>query len=230
MTTSGTTSFNPGTGSLVVSAFARIGMRPSELVAQHFFDAGNEANLVNVELCSRLPNLWKTELYSVALVAGTATYTLPARLINYMAVYINVDDGGSAYDRILAPLSTFEYAAQPNKTTQAPPTSFWFERLTTPQMTFWPVPDDSATYTLNIQAMMQIEDASIPGGTTINMPYRFLDCFVAKLAHRLARLYRPEQEALRKADADEAWQVAATEDTEGVPIYIMPGLSSYYYY
>lgn len=228
MTTSGTTAFDPSIGSLAISAFARIGMRPPELSQQHWFDASVEANLVQVDMTSRQPNLWTSELYSTPLVAGTATYTLPARLMNYTAVYLNVDDGGSAYDRILAPLSAFEYASQPDKTTQAPPTSFWFNRLITPQITFWPVPDDSAIYTLFIRALMQIEDATLPAGATLDMPYRFMDCFVAKLAHRLARIYRPEQEAIRKVDADEAWMVAATEDTEQVPLFVIPGLSSYY--
>jgi hypothetical protein len=229
MATSGTVAFNPSTGSLVVSAFGRLGLRPSELTSQHFFDAANEANFVNVDMCNRLPLLWQSELYEVELEEGVATYTLPARLINYMAVYITVDDGGDAYDRILAPLSTFEYAALPNKTTEGPPTSFWFNRLETPQISFWPVPDEDDVYTLKIQAMMQIEDASLPAGTTINMPYRFLDVFVAKLAHRLARIYRPERETLLKADAEEAWQVAATEDVEQVPLFVLPGLGSYYW-
>jgi hypothetical protein len=206
-------------------------MQPSELSVQHFFDAANEANFVNVDMCNRLPNLWKSELYSVTLSQGVATYTLPERLINFMAVYLNVDygDPSSTTDRILTPISTYEYASIPNKATQAPPTSYWFNRQSIPQIVMWPTPDNTATYTLKMQSMMQIEDASLASGTTIDMPYRFLDCFVAKLAHRLARIYRPQQEQLRKADADEAWAVAATEDTEPVPMFVIPNLGSYKY-
>jgi hypothetical protein len=74
----------------------------------------------------------------------------------------------------------------------------------------------------------QIQDAAYTGGTTPEIPYRFLDAWSAGLAHRLARIYAPTLEAQRKADAMEAWQVAATQDTENAPMYITPGLSSYW--
>jgi hypothetical protein len=60
------------------------------------------------------------------------------------------------------------------------------------------------------------------------MPYRWLDAFVAGLAHRLARAYKPALEQIRKADADEAWGIAANQDVENLPIYITPALGSYY--
>jgi Trk K+ transport system NAD-binding subunit len=51
---------------------------------------------------------------------------------------------------------------------------------------------------------------------------------VAKLAHRLARIYAPDKEMLRKADADEAWAVFATTDQEAVPIYFSMNTGGYY--
>lgn len=229
MTTSGTVAFNPSAGDFLLSAYARIGLRRSQLTTQHLTDAATEANLVQVEMANKQPNLWKSELVTVPLVTGTATYTLTARTISFMAVYLTVDtgDSGSTYDRILAPLSTFEYDAMPNKTTQAPPTSYWFNRQTIPTITMWPVPDDTATYFLNLQSLLQIEDVNVAGGATIDMPYRWLDAFTAKLAHRLARIYRPELEAVRKADADEAWNTAGGEDIEYVPMYILPQVNFY---
>ena len=99
---------------------------------------------------------------------------------------------------------------------------------TTPQITLWPVPDGSATYTLNLRMLHQIEDASIPNGTTLAIPYRWLDAYVAALAHRLSRIYAPDKEAIRKQDADTAWTKAALRDTEDVPFYIAPQTQSYW--
>ena len=51
---------------------------------------------------------------------------------------------------------------------------------------------------------------------------------MAGLAHRLARIWQPGVEAQRKADADEAWAIAAAQDTENAPVTIAPRLSSYF--
>lgn len=228
MATTGTFAFNPATSGLMLSAFARIGIRRTQVTSEHMADADVESNLVQVDMANRQPNLWTDELYEIPLIQGTATYALPARMIAIQAAYISIDSNGVTTDRILWPLSTFEYASLPDKTTQAPPTSYWYNRQITPEITLWQVPDHTDTYTLKLRILHQIEDASLVGGTTLEMPYRFLDVFVAKLAHRLARIYAPDKEALRKADADEAWMVAATQDQEDVPMYIAPGLNGYY--
>jgi len=230
MGTSGTYAFAPSSGDLMLNAFGRIGIRRTEEVQQHLADAITEMNLLQVEFSNRLPNLWLSELYEVQLVQGQATYTLPSRLISPMAVYMTVSPVGSSesYDRILNPISTFEWSSLPDKTTQASPTCFWFNRQVAPQITLWQVPDASATYTLNVQIISQPQDATLPNGSTPNLPYRWFDAFTAALAARLAVIYRPELEDKRKADAERAWQIAAAQDSENVPIFIYPALSTYW--
>lgn len=230
MATSGTYSWSPSTGDLMLTAFGRIGIRRTEEVQQHLADAITEMNLLQVEFSNKLPNLWLSELYEVPLTQGTATYTLPARLISPMAVYLTVDPGGSgqSFDRILNPISTYEYASLPNKEFQAQPTCYWFNRQVEPQVTLWQVPDNSATYTLKLQIISQPQDAKLPNGSQPNLPYRWWDAFTAALAARLAVIYRPELEDKRKADAERAWQIAAKEDYENVPTYIYPALGGYY--
>lgn len=228
MTSTGTWDYGPAASNLTLTAFGRIGIRRAEITTQHLADALNEANLVQVKLASKQPNLWTSTLYSVTLTASTATYTLPARLIAIQAAFLTVGTGDTATDQILWPLSAFEYSAIPNKTQEAVVNSYWFNRQITPQITLWPVPDDSTTYVLNLRAVYQIEDVSLSSGATLNMPYRWLDVYVAELAYRMARIYAPDKEVLRKADADEAWVVAATEDQERVPLYIQPQTQSYW--
>lgn len=229
MTTTGTYGFNPAGSDLVLSAFARIGIRRTEITAQHMVDADRESNLTQVEISNRVPNLWANELYTQVLTAGTAAYTLPSRLVAFQVAYITTTLGGVSTDRLVYAYSAFEYGAIPNKTQQAPPTSYYLNTVVPPEITFWPVPDDNATYTFKARILRQIQDTGLSNGTTIEMPYRWLDVFVAKLACRLARIYAPDREAMRKQDAAEAWSVAATTDQEQVPMYILPtSISSYW--
>ena len=51
---------------------------------------------------------------------------------------------------------------------------------------------------------------------------------VAGLSHRLARIYAPELEAQRKADAKEAWDIAAEQNVENVPVKISPAIGRYF--
>lgn len=229
MTSSGTYSFEPSFGDLTLNAFARIGLRRTEITQQHLADAALESNLVQVELINSQPNLWTAELESVPLEEGVATYALPARMISPMAVYLSTASGaGGSTDRVLFPLSTYEYASLPDKTVQGPPTSYWYQRSIIPQVHMWPVPDGNSDYTLNLRILSQLQDAVIPNGVTPNLPYRWMDWFSARLAHRLSRIYKPELEAARKADAAEAWANAAKEDIEYTNVYLMPGIGGYY--
>lgn len=228
MASTGTTAYGPAASNLMLTAFGRIGIRRTEITAQHLADAENEANLVQVKIANLQPNLWTSTLLTTTLVDGTATYTLPASTIAIQACYLTTESGGVSTDRIIWPYSAFEYAAIPDKTQEGPPTSYWYNRLATPEISLWPVPDDAATYSLNLRTVNQIEDVSLKSGLTLDLPYRWLDVFVSDLAYRLARIYAPEREAARKADSMEAWSNAAFEDQERTPLYIGMSVSSYY--
>ena len=186
-------------------------------------------NLLQVEVSNRVPNAWTAELYTQTLTAGTATYTLPTRLVAIRDAFLTVTSGGVSTDRIIYGMSTLEYDAQANKTLQAVPTAYWMNRLITPTITMWPVPDSNATYTLNIRMMAQVQDASLQSGSTLNMPYRFLDVFVSGLAHRMARIYAKDRVAEMKADYMDAWANAAAQDLDdNVGMFITPSFDGYY--
>jgi hypothetical protein len=74
-----------------------------------------------------------------------------------------------------------------------------------------------------------MQDANLAGGETPDLPYLWLDWFVAGMAHRLSRPYStPEIEKMRKADAVEAWTIAATQNVENVSLTLSPNIGSYY--
>lgn len=228
MTSSGTYNFSPTVGSLVLDAYDRIQLRPTALLPEHMHRAGIECNLLLSEWANRGVNLWKSELQSIPLTQGVTVYTLPARTVSILVAYVSTNIGGATNDRLLNAISTYEYGAIPQKEIQAPPTVYWYNRQITPQLTIWPVPDDGGPYTLKLQTMVQVQDANLPSGETPDIPYRWYDAFVAGLAHRFARIYQPQLEAVRKVDYQEAWQFAASEDTEDVPLYIYPALGQYW--
>lgn len=213
---------------VVIGAFGRIGIRRTALVQEHLADAAKQINLALVKFANLQPNLWTSEQQSLSLVDGTATYALPARVVMPLSVIIRTGSGATQQDRFLYPVSTTDYAAYPNKTQTGFPSVYWFDRQIVPQITFYLVPDGNGPYTALLQCVRQVQDANLPSGETPDLPYRWLDAFEAELAHRLARTYRPELEDKRKLDAKEAWDIAAVQDTENVPMTLAPRLRGYY--
>lgn len=228
MTASGTYNFNLSNGDVLVEGFSRCGIRRPSLLAEHIQDGVKAINLAMVKFSNLIPNLFAEEQYTQVLTAGTATYTLPARAVMILSCFIRTGSGTSQQDRIMWPVSQFEYASFPNKTTEGFPSVYWFNRQSTPQISFYLTPDDSDTYTAYFQFARQLQDANIPSGETPDVPYRFLDALCAEVAYRLSRVYAPDKEPMRKQDAAEAWAIAATTDTENVSFNVVPMLGGYY--
>jgi hypothetical protein len=227
--TSGTFSFAPSLGEVILNAYARIGIRRTEILATHLSDARLEANLLLARISNTEPNLWTVDLQALPLLQGVTTYTVPAETAMILDAYIRF--GSPFTDRSIYPISRSEYATYPQKTLQAFPTVFWFDRLISPTITLWPVPDGNGPYTLFYYRVRQVQDANYSDGTNaleIEIPYLWLDAFVAGLAARLARIYAAPLEGQRKMDADEAWALAAKQDTENVNIMLNPGLGFYF--
>lgn len=188
-----------------------------------------EMNLLFVEWANKQVNLFKVELISVPMVSGTATYSVPARVVMVLDAYITSNSGTAQQtDRYISPISRTEFASFANKATPGQPSQFWFDRLISPTITMYPVPDNSGPYILNYYACTQMQDANLPGGETPDIPYRWYDAFVAGLSHRFARVYKPELEDKREKDAMKAWTIAATQDVENVALSIAPTISTYY--
>jgi hypothetical protein len=224
--TSGTYDFNPANSALIAQAFARIRVRRPEISTQQIQDGIVELNALFSMMNNEGPNLWTVDLQSIPLVEGSATYSVPSETIQILDVFIRF--GSPATDRILAPISRTEYASLSNKTTEGFPSQFWFDRTISPTITFYLVPDGNGPYVAYYYRYRQIQDSKFPGGQVAEVPNRWIDAIIAGLAYRMARIYAPDLEQMRKADADEAWQKAAAQDTENVPLHIVPGVDSYW--
>jgi len=230
MPSSGTWNFNPGLGSMSAYALGMAGVRRSAILQEHIEDARMAANLLLIDWASNTGvNLWTVDLQTVPLVQGVAEYSIDAQTIMVLDGYIRTfPDGVTPQDRIVWPMSRTEWASQPSKTMQAPPTMFWFDRLIAPTVTVWPVPDDQGPYTLHFYRCRMIQDAVMAGGTDLDVQRRLLDAFAHDLAARLAITYAPDRAEKLAGLAYAKLMKATGQDVENVDIYITPGLSGYY--
>lgn len=230
MASSGTYNFNLSNGEAVLAAFERVRVRAPSIRIEHMQTARREINLLFAEWSNKQVNLWKVEQDSISLTAGTATYSIPAKTVLVLDAWITTQQGSpfSQNNRYVTPLSRTEYASLPNPNTPGAPTQYWFDRLISPTLTFWPLPDQNGPYTFNYFRAVQIQDANLPGGETPDIPYLWLDAMVSGLAYRLARTYAPDLEQVRKADAMEAWTVAAAQNIEVTNISLAVPLNRYY--
>jgi hypothetical protein len=226
--TSGTYNFSPSGGDFIVNAFDRIQVRPAMIEQQQMQRAIMELNLALTRF-NTMPgqNLWTIDLLSIPLVQGSATYSIPAETRMILSGFIRYSTNPTL-DRYLYPIGRDEYAAISTKDQQGFPSQYWFDRLTSPTITFYLVPDGAFSYDFFYYRARQIQDANVSNGQNLELPTRFFDAITADLAHRLARIYKPELEMARKADRDEAWSIASTEDTEWTPLYVTAGMSGYY--
>lgn len=229
MTTSGTYNYNPSIGEVVLYAFNLCQVRSTSIVQEHLNSARQAMNMMLSRWSNMGVNLWKVDTETITLLDGVSTYSVPADTVMILDMYARTPSGTTNTDRIMMPISRSEYASYPNKLQEGFPTVFWFDRLISPTVTIWPVPDGSGNpTTITYYRVTQIQDANLPGGETIDVPYRWLDAFSSGLAYYLSRIWQPQLSGQLKQDADEAYSIAASQDTENVSVYISPMIAGYF--
>jgi len=226
MTTTGTYAFLPALADIFIAAYGRCQIRRTALTSDHLADAAMAANLLQVKWAAHQINLWTVDLQSISLIPGQATYDVDPATVMIMATYIATGTGPET-DRIIISVDRDTYASFPDKTTPGPPTVYWFNKLIQPTITVWQPPDTAQPYTLKFYRARQIQDASVGGGLQPEVPYRFLEAYVAGLAYKLGELYAPGQLQRLKLAADEAWNEASNRDIENSPLRIVPALWTY---
>ena len=228
MTTSGTYNFGPSVGELVLYAYNKAGIRGTALAQEHFESARMAVNLMLARWSNQGVNLWQVDLVTVALPQGVATYSVDPSVVMVLDAYVTTTYGSSSTNRIILPISRTEYASYPNPQQQGFPTVYWFDRLISPTLTLWPVPDGNSVSTMSYYRVRQIQDAAFTTGQTPDIPYRWLEAFADGLAYRLASIWNPPIAPALKAVADESYTIAADQDIEQAATYISPQLAGYY--
>lgn len=225
MTTSGTYTFNPGLGEIVLYSYMNIGIRPTALLQEHMDSARMATNMMLSRWANQGVNLWAVDLITTPLIEGQSTYAVLPNTVMILDAYTTTDQG---IDRVIMPISRTEYASYPNKDQQGFTTTFWYDRLISPTITLWPVPDGTSATTLKYYRVRQIQDSNLQNNENVEIPYLWLECFADGLAYRLARIWNPQMAVALKAQADESYSIASNQNVENVGMFISPMISGYF--
>ena len=221
MASTSTHNFNLDLNLLVEEAFERCG---AELrTGYDLRTATRSLNLLTIEWANRGINLWTVEQGTIPLVAGTATYNLPATTIDLMSQVIRTGSGTTQSDIAISRVSNPTYASIPSKNDTGRPIQVYIDRQAEiPTITLWPIPNDTS-YTFVYWFLKRIDDAGT-GVNTQHIPFRFLPCMVAGLAFYLS-LKIPnagDRTQFLKQEYEEQWLLASTEDREKATLSITP--------
>ena len=227
-----TTSFNPDLNEIFEEAFERCGLELR--TGYDFRTARRSLNFLIGEWANRGINLWTVEQGVINLVQGQVIYDLPVDTVDLIEHFIrtNFDQGPNQTDLNITRISVSTYSTIPNKLAQGRPIQVWINRQSgqqvgsnlatpkNPKIYVWPAPDQGSVgnpyYTFCYFRLKRIYDAG-DGTNVIDIPFRFQNCLVAGLAYMIA--IKKEGVSLDrlnvlKAQYDEAWELASSEDRE----------------
>lgn len=215
---------------IIEKALRRCGLNPAGCTPETLDTAREDLFLLLMSLSSRGLNLWCIDRQVIDLIAGQATYVLPAGTITVLNVVLSSpQDDGSFRDLPITPLNRDDYYALPNKSQQsAIPVNYWFEKLVSPQLTLWPVPNDS-TKKLTLARYRQPQDVGDFQGE-LEVPLTWTEAIIWQLALRLA--YELPEVKPERAKMVEQMAMTMTIESEGgetdsAPVYFAPNISGY---
>jgi len=119
-------------------------------------------------------------------------------------------------------VSRDDYLTIPNKTTTGRVDQFFLNRLITPELKVWPVPDNN-TDIIIFNRLTRVQDADTYTNT-FDVPFRFYPCLAAGLAYYLSLKRAPDRTQLLKTIYEEEFDRAAVEDRDRASFTIQPGL------
>lgn len=227
MKTSGTYDFAPSMGEAVLFAYGMCNVKRTAITQQHMEDARMATNMLMMRWSADGVNLWQVDLQTVPLIQGQPTYPVPCNTIVMLDMYYTINNGAQPIDRIVTPVSRTEYANYPNKNQQGSPTVAWFNRLLSPTVTLWLVPNGQQA-SFSYYRLRQTQDSEFKNGTSVEIPPYFLEAYVFGLATRLAAIWAPDRAVGLKAMADESWGIASRQNIETSNVYISPSVQSYF--
>ena len=217
MAVSGSKNFELDVTEYIEEAFERCGREVR--TGYDIKTAKRSMNLLFADWANRGLNAWTIEQTTQALTQGTSNYSLGADTIDILSAVIRRSDVDYSIER----LSRDDYLAVPNKTTQGRPSQFFLDRLITPVLKLWPVPENS-TDVVVFDRLVRIDDADT-AQNTVEVPFRFYPCLAAGLAYYIAIKKAPDRVQLLKAVYEEEMDRAMSMDRDRASFNIVPSLA-----
>lgn len=221
MATSGTTSFDLDIDDIIQESYNRCGVRTDS--GYDLKRARRNLNILFSEWGNRGVHLWKVQLQTQALTAGTVSYTVPSKVSDVLEAYISTSSGvtSTTNDISLTKIDRSAYAALPNKGNAGQPSQYFVDRQTTPVIYLYQAPDASTYTHLKYYTINRIEDAGAYTNEA-NVVYRFIPAMIGGLAYYLSFLANPQQTANLKLAYEDELERALKEDGQRTSVYISP--------
>jgi hypothetical protein len=217
MAVSGSKNFELDVTEYIEEAFERCGREVR--TGYDIKTAKRSMNLLFADWANRGLNAWTIEQTTQALTQGTSSYTLGADTIDILSAVIRRSDVDYGIER----LSRDDYLNIPNKTTQGRPSQFFLDRLITPALKLWPVPENS-TDVVVFDRLVRIDDADT-AQNTVEVPFRFYPCLAAGLAYYIAIKKAPDRVPFLKSIYEEEMERAMSMDRDRASFNIVPSMA-----
>ena len=141
MATSGTRTFSVNVANAIEEAYELAGLE-----ARTSYDAVTARRSLNIMFAdwnNRGIQMWEVAKVELTLTKGTNEYNINSFDIDILDAYIERTVNNVITDHSLSRMDRNEYVGIPNKLTEARPTQYWLERLTTPKIHLYPTPENS---------------------------------------------------------------------------------------
>ena len=181
--------------------------------------AKRSMNLLFADWANRGLNQWTIQQVTTTLTQGVSEINVGADTIDILSIVVRRDGTDYGIDR----LSRDDYINIPNKTQQSSSSQWFLDRLISPVLKLWPVPDNS-TDQIIYNRLVRLDDAD-SATDTLQIPFRFYPALAAGLAYYIAIKKAPDRIQLLKSLYEEEMQRAMDEDRDRASFNIVPSLA-----
>jgi hypothetical protein len=146
--------------------------------------------------------------------------------------FIKIDSETISYVNVSGNQLLNCYRGQDGSTAAAHTTGATITKRNIPCINVWPTPNPPGNqYTFVYYRLRRMQDAGAGGSYKQDMPFRLVNAAVAGLAYYLS-IKKPEIDpnriAMLKADYEQQWDLASSEDRDKAPIRFVPRNMFYY--
>lgn len=143
--------------------------------------------------------------------------------LNIIELYFN----NNILDLPISSVSRYEYYTYPNKKLQGRPTIYYLDSQINPIFNLWPTPSSQYnclqyTYKKMMQDVGQFTNS-------LQIPQRFYQAIVWGLSYHMALKYNPQVAPMMQGEYEKSFALAASEDSEIIPMRIYADYNKGYY-
>jgi hypothetical protein len=146
--------------------------------------------------------------------------------------FIKIDSETIGYSNIVGNTLTNCYRGQNGTTAAAHVSGATITKQNLPCINVWPTPNPPGDqYMFVYYRLRRMQDAGEGGTYEQDIPFRLIPCTVAGLAYYLSMKkpeVTPDRIAMLKADYEQQWDLASSEDRDKAPVRFVPRNMFYY--